>query len=81
MSLRIAKRLDVLQRDTRELADELDRLAYVTSPPDRWDGSDPQKLATATLSDSTGYHKALASLEGFSRRVEKMQQTSSAPQK
>ena len=77
----LQKRLDVLERDTRVLADELDRLAYVTSPPDRWDGSDPQKLAAATLSDSTGYHKALASLEGFGRRVEKILQTNSGPQK
>jgi hypothetical protein len=77
----LQKRLDILERDTRLLADELDRLVYVTSPSDMWDGSNPQKLATATLSDSTGYHKSLASLDGFNRRIEKIRQTNPPQQK
>jgi len=65
----LQKRLDALRRDTRMIADEMDRLAYGTATQLIWEGTGTEKLAVAASSDTTGYHKALASLDSFSRQL------------
>jgi hypothetical protein len=71
----LQRRLDVLQRDTRVLADEMDELAYVNPPAVLRQGTSAAELAAAAASDTTGYHKALASLDAFKQRIAKILQT------
>jgi len=65
----LQKRLDRLQRETRGIADEMDLLAYGSASQLIWEGAGTEKLAVAATGDTTGYHKALASLDSLSRRV------------
>lgn len=65
----LQKRLDILQRDTRVITDEMDQLAFGSASQLIWEGTGTEKLTIADSSDTTGYHKALAGLDALSKRL------------
>jgi hypothetical protein len=77
--LSLQKRLETLQGDTRVIADEMDELAYGPASQLIWEGTGTEKLTVAASGDTTGYHKALASLDALSRRVAQVLQTAKQP--
>lgn len=75
----LQQRLDTLQRDTRVIADEMDELASGPASQLIWEGTGTENLTVAASGDTTGYHKALASLDALSRRVAQVLQTTKQP--
>jgi len=69
----LQKRCAALQSDTRLIADEMDELAYGVVGQLIWEAAGTEKAAVSTAGDTTGYHKVLASLEAFRRRLEEAQ--------
>lgn len=65
----LRKRCEVLQGDTRLIADEMDELAHGAVGKLIWEGAGTDKVSVATAADTTGYHKVLASLTGFQERL------------
>jgi hypothetical protein len=65
----LQKRCEVLQADTRLITDEGDELAHGAVGQLIWEGAGTDKVSLATAADTTGYHKVLASLAGFQKRL------------
>jgi hypothetical protein len=65
----LLKRGEVLQADTRLITDEMDELTHGAVGQLMWEGAGTEKVKLATAADTTGYHKVLASLAGFQKRL------------
>ena len=65
----LQKRCEALQRDTRVIADEMNELAHGAVPQLMWEGANAERVSVATAGDTTGYYKALASLDTFGKRL------------
>ena len=65
----LQKQCEVLQADTRLITDEMDELAHGAVGQLIWEGAGTDKVSLATAADTTGYHKVLASLAGFQKRL------------
>jgi hypothetical protein len=65
----LLNRCAALQADTRLITDEMDELAHGAVGQLIWEGAGTERVKLATAADTTGYHKVLASLDGFQKRL------------
>jgi hypothetical protein len=64
----LVRRLDALQHDTRVIADEADQLAFGSAFKPLW-AADADEGEARISADTLGYHRVLASLREFSKRL------------
>lgn len=77
--LTLQKQLDAVQRDTQVIADQMDELAYGPASQLIWEDAGTGKPSVSASGDTTGYHKALVSLEALGRRVAQVRQAAKNP--
>jgi hypothetical protein len=64
----LGRRLEALQHDTRVIADEADQLAFGSAFKPLWAGNTDEG-ETRISADTLGYHRVLASLREFGKRL------------